>query len=101
MENSLKQPTKKGKMKTALPHITEQIYLVYDTNQWHSDEKLRAVCCSKQEAIAIIEQIAQREYHKSLSVDDKNNIDSISQTQGFDECCEFMILKTNYNTLIN
>ena len=76
------------------------MFLIYNTDVWHThgSKKLIGLSESKDKAINLCEQYAERE-NETLSQDSIFNLKNILQTQEYDETGEFLIEKIEINTL--
>ena len=79
---------------------TEFMFLVYNTDVWSIDgsKKLIGISKSKDKAINLCEQYAERE-NETLSFNSILSLKTMLQTQEYDGTGEFLIKKIEINTL--
>lgn len=72
-------------------------YIIFTTDQWHSNESKSIEYITKnfQKAIDLITKNSKERYNKEISDYDLDMLKNKGQTQGFDERIEYMIEEYN------
>lgn len=86
--------------------MSKELILVYQTDNWHNNKVLIAICEEKQVAIEIIRQFVWDTYKALLTDHDEYLLNTIGQTQGDSDDVdnpfegEFMIEEVKTNTIL-
>jgi hypothetical protein len=85
--------------------MSKQLTLVYQTDNWHNNKVLIAVCEEKQVAIETIRQFVWDTYKALLTEHDEFLLNTINQTQGDSKTenpfeGEFVIESVTTNTIL-